>query len=87
MNETVADLIDQDDVLSDQMNRPLRDLRISLTDKCNFRCPYCMPKEIFKGMEDRVFKLPMRNPVVKSLNLANVATAVAYQALRTQLEG
>lgn len=46
-----------------------------------------LPKEILKGMEDRVFKLPMRNPVVKSLNLANVATAVAYQALRTQLEG
>ncbi len=49
MNETVADLIDQDDMLTDQMNRPLRDLRISLTDKCNFRCPYCMPKEIFKA--------------------------------------
>jgi len=49
MNETVADLIDQDDILTDQMNRPLRDLRISLTDRCNFRCPYCMPKEIFKA--------------------------------------
>ena len=49
MNETVADLIDQDDILIDQRNRPLRDLRISLTDKCNFRCPYCMPKEIFKA--------------------------------------
>ena len=46
-----------------------------------------LPKEILNGMEDRVFKLPMRNPVVKSLNLANVATAVAYQALRTQLGG
>ncbi|HIE83547.1 MAG TPA: radical SAM protein, partial [Dehalococcoidia bacterium] len=49
MNETVADLIDIDDVVLDQRNRPLRDLRISLTDKCNFRCPYCMPKEIFKA--------------------------------------
>lgn len=29
------------------MGRPLRDLRISLTDRCNFRCTYCMPKEIF----------------------------------------
>ena len=28
-------------------NRPLRDLRISVTDRCNFRCPYCMPKEVF----------------------------------------
>lgn len=31
----------------DKLNRPLRDLRISVTDRCNFRCVYCMPKEIF----------------------------------------
>ncbi|MEH7348361.1 GTP 3',8-cyclase MoaA [Gottfriedia acidiceleris] len=31
----------------DTRNRPLRDLRISVTDRCNFRCSYCMPKEIF----------------------------------------
>ncbi|WP_349897464.1 GTP 3',8-cyclase MoaA [Parafrigoribacterium soli] len=33
--------------LLDTHNRPLRDLRISVTDRCNFRCVYCMPKEIF----------------------------------------
>jgi cyclic pyranopterin phosphate synthase len=33
--------------LNDSFNRPLRDLRISVTDLCNFRCPYCMPKEVF----------------------------------------
>ena len=33
--------------LTDQLQRPLRDLRISVTDRCNFRCVYCMPKEIF----------------------------------------
>jgi cyclic pyranopterin phosphate synthase len=33
--------------LVDTLNRPLRDLRISVTDRCNFRCVYCMPKEIF----------------------------------------
>ncbi len=33
--------------LTDTLNRPLRDLRISVTDRCNFRCVYCMPKEIF----------------------------------------
>ncbi|WP_028987145.1 GTP 3',8-cyclase MoaA [Thermicanus aegyptius] len=33
--------------LRDRYQRPLRDLRISVTDKCNFRCEYCMPKEIF----------------------------------------
>ena len=31
----------------DVLGRPLRDLRISVTDRCNFRCVYCMPKEIF----------------------------------------
>lgn len=33
--------------VSDQFRRPLRDLRISVTDRCNFRCPYCMPAEVF----------------------------------------
>jgi cyclic pyranopterin phosphate synthase len=31
----------------DELGRPLRDLRISVTDRCNFRCVYCMPKEVF----------------------------------------
>jgi cyclic pyranopterin phosphate synthase len=31
----------------DSLQRPIRDLRISVTDRCNFRCPYCMPKEVF----------------------------------------
>jgi cyclic pyranopterin phosphate synthase len=34
-------------VLADRFRRPLRDLRISVTDRCNFRCVYCMPKEVF----------------------------------------
>ena len=34
-------------LLTDRFERPLRDLRISVTDRCNFRCPYCMPAEIF----------------------------------------
>jgi GTP 3',8-cyclase len=34
-------------VARDTLNRPLRDLRISVTDRCNFRCTYCMPKEVF----------------------------------------
>ena len=33
--------------LRDQRHRPLRDLRISVTDRCNFRCSYCMPKDVF----------------------------------------
>ena len=34
-------------LLGDRLGRPLRDLRISVTDRCNFRCNYCMPKEVF----------------------------------------
>src|SRR5574341_517423 len=34
-------------ILVDTLNRPLHDLRISVTDRCNFRCVYCMPKEVF----------------------------------------
>jgi cyclic pyranopterin phosphate synthase len=33
--------------LSDRLGRPLRDLRVSVTDRCNFRCTYCMPKHLF----------------------------------------
>jgi cyclic pyranopterin phosphate synthase len=33
--------------IKDSLGRPLRDLRISITDRCNFRCVYCMPKEVF----------------------------------------
>lgn len=35
------------EVIQDKLGRPIRDLRISVTDRCNFRCDYCMPKEIF----------------------------------------
>jgi cyclic pyranopterin phosphate synthase len=33
--------------VTDTLGRPVRDLRISVTDRCNFRCVYCMPKEVF----------------------------------------
>src|SRR5436190_783595 len=36
-----------DSPIQDTFRRPLRDLRISVTDRCNFRCTYCMPAEIF----------------------------------------
>jgi cyclic pyranopterin phosphate synthase len=34
-------------VITDRLGRPVRDLRISVTDRCNFRCVYCMPKEVY----------------------------------------
>ena len=42
----------------DRFRRPLRDLRISVTDRCNFRCPYCMPAEIYG---DRYQFLPRKS--------------------------
>jgi GTP 3',8-cyclase len=35
------------DAVTDRLGRHLRDLRVSVTDRCNFRCPYCMPRELF----------------------------------------
>lgn len=46
-----------------------------------------LPAAILDGMEDRMFHLPMLSPLVRSLNLANVATAVIYQAMRPRLGG
>ena len=42
-----ARAIEANGLLSDTRGRALRDLRISVTDRCNFRCSYCMPKEVF----------------------------------------
>jgi GTP 3',8-cyclase len=46
MTETVAQWQNQAAV-KDRLSRPLRDLRISVIDRCNFRCPYCMPAELY----------------------------------------
>ena len=35
--------------IKDTLSRTMRDLRISVTDRCNFRCTYCMPKEVFNS--------------------------------------
>ena len=42
-----GDLIAPTGLLQDRLGRALRDLRISVTDRCNYRCSYCMPKEVF----------------------------------------
>ena len=38
-------------MLRDTYNRPLKDLRISVTDRCNFRCTYCMPLDEYEWLE------------------------------------
>jgi len=43
----------------DLRRRSLRDLRISVTDRCNFRCTYCMPKEVFDHEPQKESRAPM----------------------------
>jgi hypothetical protein len=45
--------------LADTRGRPMRDLRISVTDRCNFRCTYCMPREVF----DANYKFPLHEAI------------------------
>lgn len=46
MNSSVTQFQSQS-ALRDRLDRPMRDLRISVIDRCNYRCPYCMPAEIY----------------------------------------
>ncbi len=64
--------------LNDKFRRPLRDLRISVTDRCNFRCSYCMPKEIFG--HDYEF-LP-RADLLTFEEITRVAHVMANQGVR-----
>lgn len=59
--------------LVDQRDRPLRDLRISITDRCNFRCVYCMPKEVF----GRDYQFLDRNELLTFEEITRIATAAA----------
>ena len=61
----------------DRRERPLRDLRISVTDRCNFRCTYCMPKEIF----GRDFTFLPRSELLSFEEIARVARAFAGEGV------
>jgi cyclic pyranopterin phosphate synthase len=65
------------DVL-DTLQRPLRDLRISVTDRCNFRCTYCMPKEVF-GRDHRFLD---RRELLTFEEIARVAQVFASLGTR-----
>ncbi len=68
-------------LLADRLGRPLRDLRISVTDRCNFRCSYCMPKEVFD--RDYVF-LPQTSLLSfeEITRLARIFVAHGVQKIR-----
>src|SRR5262249_45563212 len=61
---------DKSRTVLDALQRPLHDLRISVTDRCNFRCTYCMPKEVFGA--DYVF-LP-RDQILTFEEITRLAT-------------
>jgi cyclic pyranopterin phosphate synthase len=68
-------------MLRDALSRPLHDLRISLLDRCNFRCPYCMPETEFH--EDYEFlKRQERLTHAEILKIAGVATRLGVSKLR-----
>ncbi|MBM4420750.1 MAG: GTP 3',8-cyclase MoaA [Chloroflexi bacterium] len=60
------------------MNRPLRDLRISVTDRCNFRCVYCMPKAIY----GRGYQFLERSALLTFEELTRLARAFASLGVR-----
>src|SRR5689334_23930416 len=64
-------------LLSDTLGRPLRDLRISVTDRCNFRCSYCMPKEVF----DKDYKYLPHAALLSFEEIARVARLFALHGV------
>lgn len=70
--------------LTDRLHRPLRDLRISITDQCNFRCRYCMPKEHFG--KEHVF-LPRNSLLDFDAMESLVRTAIGLGVRKVRLTG
>jgi cyclic pyranopterin phosphate synthase len=62
----------------DTMNRPLRDLRISVTDRCDFRCVYCMPKQVFGPN----FEFLRRSQLLTFEEITRLATVFAGLGVR-----
>jgi cyclic pyranopterin phosphate synthase len=65
----------------DRLNRPLHDLRISVMDRCNFRCPYCMPKEQFHD-KYRFLQSHERLSFEEILRLSKLFAALGVRKLR-----
>lgn len=65
----------------DTLGRPLRDLRISVTDRCNFRCVYCMPKDVY-GLEHRFLERRELLTFEEIARVAGVFTGLGVRKLR-----
>ncbi len=71
-------------LLADALGRPLHDLRISVTDRCNFRCVYCMPKEVF----DKNYPYLPHSSLLSFEEIARVAALfVAHGVEKIRLTG
>jgi cyclic pyranopterin phosphate synthase len=79
MNETIVPF--PPNAPRDRLARPMNDLRISVMDRCNFRCPYCMPKETFHDGY-RFLRSSERLDFPEILRLARIATRLGVRKLR-----
>ncbi len=71
-------------LLSDKLGRPLHDLRISVTDRCNFRCSYCMPKDVF----DRDYRFLPQSSLLSFEEITRAARLfVAHGVVKLRLTG
>jgi len=71
-------------VVLDRLQRPLHDLRISVTDRCNFRCSYCMPKEVF----DKQYAFLPHSSLLSFEEIARLAAMfVAHGVKKIRLTG
>ena len=62
----------------DTLGRPLRDLRISVTDRCNFRCSYCMPKSVF----DRDYAYLPQKELLRFEEITTIAAAATQLGVK-----
>ena len=71
-------------MVTDTLGRPLRDLRVSVTDRCNFRCVYCMPAEVF----GRDYRFLDRKELLTFEEIARLARAfVAHGVEKVRITG
>ena len=71
---------------SDTRGRPLKDLRLSVIDQCNFRCPYCMPKETF-GTDYRFMTSAERLSFDELARMARVFVWLGVEKIRITVDG
>jgi cyclic pyranopterin phosphate synthase len=67
--------------LRDKLGRPIHDLRISVMDRCNFRCPYCMPRDTFHDRY-KFLRASERLSFDEITRLARLATSLGVRKLR-----